>query len=158
MLALMMLALALAVLVTVVTVLALRSRKARLGGEPSEHSAVVEAWATGAVEKAVRSAVLPATPTSDEEKRFARTLRGEPDAELVSQLERAVSKVDLEYLRYNHESDVEVTLTVAYEDGRASSTSRRRFALKDVPEAVRQEFEHKATQRVFRAWTFPWAR
>lgn len=154
----MMLALALAVIVAVVTVLALRSRKGRLAGEPSERSAVVDTWATGTVEKVVRSAVLTATPTSDEEKRFGRTLRGEPDADMVSQLERLVSQVDLEYLRFDHESDVEVTLTVRYEDGRGSSTSRKRFAMNEVPAAVRQEFDHKATQRVFRAWEFPWAR
>jgi len=154
----MMIALALAVLVAVVTVVVLRRRKAQLPGEPSERSTAVDAWATGSVEKAVRSAVLPGTPTSDEEKRFARTLHGEPDADMVSQLERVVRKVDLEYLRFEHEQEVELTLTVTYEDGRDASTSRRRFAMGELPEAVRKAFEQNATQRVFRAWEFPWAR
>jgi hypothetical protein len=154
----MMIALVLAVVVAVVTVLVLRSRKARQVGEPSERSALVDAWATGAVEQAVRSVVLPATPTSDEQNRFAKTLRGEPDADMVALLERAVRKVDLEYLRFDHETDVELSLTVSYDDGRDASTSRRRFAMSELPEAVRHEFDHKATQRVFRAWAFPWAR
>ena len=154
----MMIALALAALVAVVTLLVLRSRKARIEVEPSERSAVVDAWASGAVEKAVRSVVLPATPTSDEEKRFARTLHGEPDADMVAQLEHAVRKVDLEYLRFEHEQEVELTLTIAYEDGRDASSSRRRFAMGELPQAVRHAFENKATQRVFRAWEFPWAR
>lgn len=154
----MLIALVLAVAAALVTVLVLRRRKARVGGESGERSEAVDAWATGAVEGAVRALVLKATPTSDEQKRFAQTLRGEPDAEMVSQLERVVRQVDLEYLRFEHEADVEVTLTVGYEDRRGSSTSRRRFPMSELPEAVRHEFDRKATQRVFRAWSFPWAR
>jgi hypothetical protein len=68
-----------------------------------------------------------------------------------------VRAVELEFVRYAHESDVETTVRVRYEDGK-TGTSTRRLALSDVPETVRADFDQKGSTRVFRRWAFPWQR
>lgn len=95
--------------------------------------------------------------TPEERKKLARTLADEPDADIVGKIEELVRAVELEFVRYAHEGEVEATVRVRYEDGR-SGTSTRRLALADVPEAVRADFDAKGSTRVFRTWTFPWNR
>ena len=68
-----------------------------------------------------------------------------------------VKAVELEFVRFAHEADVETTVRVRYEDG-TTGTSTKRLALSDVPDAVREDFEKKGASRVFRSWPFPWQR
>jgi len=96
-------------------------------------------------------------PTPEERKKLTRTLADEPDADVVGRIEELVRAVELEFVRYAHEGDVETTVRVRYEDGK-TGTSTRRVALADVPAAVRADFEEKGSTRVFRTWAFPWQR
>jgi hypothetical protein len=134
----------------------------RKGGEAAaaETSDAVDSWIPGALEGELLEGVFKKRElgtTDDEKKRLARTLRGEPDPEMVGAIEDAVRSVDLEYVRYAHEADVELTMRVVYEDGR-SGTARKRMGLHEVPAAVREDFEKKGSTRVFRPWDFPWAK
>jgi hypothetical protein len=95
--------------------------------------------------------------TPEERRRLARTLANEPDADVVSKIEDLVKAVDLEYVKYAHEKDAEVTVRVRYADGKSGATSRR-LAWDDVPEPVRKDFLQKGSTRVFRTWVFPWQR
>jgi hypothetical protein len=95
--------------------------------------------------------------TPEERKRLARTLADEPDADVVGKIEEVVRAVELEFVRYAHESDVETTVRVRYENGK-TGTATKRLALTDMPEAVRSDFEKNGSTRVFRTWAFPWQR
>lgn len=125
---------------------------------PSEITEAVDAM-VGAmleVELTERALGVPRS-TPEERRRLVESLRGEPDPEVVEKLETAVRTVDLEFVRYAHEADAELVVTVRYTDGRTFE-ARRRVALSDVPRSVRDDFEAKKVTRVFRAWAFPWAR
>ena len=79
------------------------------------------------------------------------------DPDVVSRVEDKVRAVELEFLKYAHDAEAEVTVRVRYEDGNAG-TATRRLAWAEVPEAVRSDFDRRGGTRVFRAWVFPWAR
>jgi hypothetical protein len=151
------------VLVALGILLVLLVKKKRRRGSDSaaaEVSTAVNAWIRGALEAELLDGVLGTrgvTTTDDERARLARTLRGEPDPEMVGAIEDAVRSVDLEYVRYAHEPDCELTMRVVYEDGR-TGTARRRMELGEIPRAVREDFEKKGSSRVFRPWDFPWAK
>lgn len=150
-------ALLLVVLGVLLVVLVKKRRKADAHAA-SETSFALEAWLPGALEAELAGRVLETLGSvAEERKRLGRTLRGEPDPELVAKIEDEVRSIAIEYVRYAHETDVEVTLRVAYENGE-TGTAQKRLAWNDVPEAVRNEFERKSTTRVFRPWDFPWAR
>jgi hypothetical protein len=95
--------------------------------------------------------------TAEERRPLANSLRGEPDPDVVAKIEDIVKTVELEFVRYAHEVDAEVTVRVRYEDGNAGETSKR-LPWNDMPEAIRAEFARSAGTRVFRTWTFPWQR
>ena len=95
--------------------------------------------------------------TAEERRPLAKSLRNEPDPDVVAKIEDAVKTVELEFVRYAHEADAEVTVRVRYEDGNAGETSKR-LPWNDVPEAISAEFDRSASTRVFRTWTFPWQR
>jgi hypothetical protein len=84
------------------------------------------------------------------------SFKGDPDVECVAQIERSVDRVELEFVKYAHETAAEISLHVLFEDGtREKSVTHR--ALPELPETVRKEFEERAVTRLFRAWEFPWA-
>ncbi|MBX3203049.1 MAG: hypothetical protein KF894_33300 [Labilithrix sp.] len=95
--------------------------------------------------------------TPEERRKLTRTLEGEPDVEVVGRIEELVRNVELEFVRYAHDADVEATVRVRYEDGKVG-TATKRLALGDVPEGVRADFASKGGTRVFRSWAFPWQR
>ena len=95
--------------------------------------------------------------TPEERRKLARSLRGEPDPDVVSRVEDKVKAVELEFVKYAHDTEAEVTLRVRYEDGNAGTASKR-LAWSDVPEAIRADFDGRGGTRVFRTWVFPWAR
>jgi hypothetical protein len=123
-----------------------------------ESTPALDAWIADALEVELAEGALGMKASTPEERRkLARSLRGEPDPDVVSRVEEKVRTVELEFVRYAHEPDAEVTLRVRYEDGNAG-TAGKRLALADLPEAVRSDFERRGATRVFRTWVFPWAR
>jgi hypothetical protein len=148
---------ALSALVALVVVLLWKERSRRKD-VVRETTPELDAWLCEALEHELAERVLAIRGSTPEERRkLATTLADEPDADVVAKIEEIVSAVDLEFVRYAHESDVEATVRVRYEDG-AHGSSTRRIALGDVPADVRVDFEKKGTTRVFRSWTFPWQR
>lgn len=118
----------------------------------------LDAWVASALEAELAETVLGIRDASAEErKKLTRSLRGDPDPDVVSKIEDAVKSVELEFVKYAHEADAEVTVRVAYERG-AHGTATKRLAWTDVPERVRDDFERRSTTRVFRSWVFPWSR
>jgi hypothetical protein len=84
------------------------------------------------------------------------SFKGDPDVECVSQIERATARVELEFVKYAHETACEVLLHIVFEDGSREQSSTHR-ALPELPSSVRTEFEQRAVTRVYRNWDFPWA-
>ncbi|MBX3187963.1 MAG: hypothetical protein KF819_13150 [Labilithrix sp.] len=118
----------------------------------------LDAWIAEALEVELAEGALGMrASTPEERKKLARSLRGDPDADVVSAIEEKVKSVELEFVRYSHEKDAEITVRVRYEDGN-TGTATKRLAASDLPEAVRSDFERKGGSRVFRTWVFPWAR
>ena len=118
----------------------------------------LDAWIAEALEAELAEGALGMrASTPEERKKLARSLRGDPDPDVVSRVEDKVKAVELEFVRYAHEPDAEVTVRVRYEDGNAG-TSSKRIAWSDVPEAIRAEFDRRGGTRIFRTWVFPWAR
>lgn len=135
-----------------------RTRRATAAAPEKDSTPAVDAWLAGALEDELADLVLGVRGASAEERRpLARTLRGEPDPEIVGKIEDAVKSVELEYVCYAHETDVEATVRVHYESGKTGSASRR-LPLGDVPDTVRADFQQKGATRSFRGWTFPWQR
>lgn len=132
--------------------------KRKSGAAETESTPLLDAWIARELEVELAANALGLARSTEEERRpLARTLRNEPDADVVTKLEAAVNAVELEFVRYAHEATVEVTLRVRYEDGKTGAATRR-FDLVEVPDAVRADFTTKGATRVFRAWTFPWQR
>ena len=153
-----MMLVALAALAVVVGfVLYRQSRKTSV--EPSRDTTpALDRWLRDALEQELAESVLGIRgSTVEERKKLAHTLADEPEAEVVGKIEETVKAVELEFVRYAHETDVEVTVRVRYEDGKTGATTRR-LALDDVPENVRGDFKEKGATRVFRTWAFPWQR
>ncbi len=118
----------------------------------------LDAFIAEALENELAGPVLGIRGASAEERRpLAKTLRSEPDPDVVSKIEDKVKSVELEVVRYAHESDAEVIVRVRYTDDGAGETSKR-LAWSDVPESIRSDFERRGGTRVFRSWAFPWQR
>jgi len=123
-----------------------------------ESTPPLDAFIAEALEQELAGPVLGLRGASTEERKpLAKTLRNEPDADVVSKIEEKVKSVELEFVRYAHESDAEVTVRVRYDNGEKGETSKR-LPWNDVPEAIRSDFDRKGGSRVFRTWTFPWQR
>jgi hypothetical protein len=119
-------------------------------------SAALDAWLLGALEKELASGALGLRASSDDERKpLRRTLSGEPDVDVVSTLERTVSRIELEYVSYSHESHADVELQVFYEDGRIARLTTR-LTDQELPSSVKDDFQKKAATRVHRTWEFPW--
>lgn len=149
-----------AIILSAVVWFALRLRRQKQEGAGAAHdsTASIDAWVAGELERELADQVLGMkSSTPDERKDLARSLRGDPDPDVVSKIEDAVKAVELEYVRYAHEEDAEIALRVRYEDGRSSSTSKR-IALAELPDGVRADFERRGSTRVFRSWPLPWSR
>jgi hypothetical protein len=134
-----------------------RSRKSR-SEVARDTTPALDRWLREALELELAEGVLDMhRSTPEERKKLARTLADDPDADIVGKIEEKVKVVELEFVRYAHEGDVECTVRVRYENGK-NGLSTRRLALADVPEAVREDFDRKGSTRVFRTWPFPWQR
>lgn len=135
-----------------------RARRASRPEVAHETTPALDAFVREALEHELAGPVLGLRGASPEERRpLQKTLAGEPDPDVVAKIEDEVKSVELEFVRYSHESDAEVTVRVRYEDQRAGETSRR-VSWSDVPPSVREDFERRGATRAFRVWTFPWQR
>jgi hypothetical protein len=135
-----------------------RSREERSKEDVRETTPAVDAWLRDVLEHELAEGALGLKRSTPEERRpLARTLGDEPDADVVGKIEETVRAVELEFLRYPHEDDIEATVRVRYENGKVGQATRR-LAMSDVPEAVRTDFSSKGATRVFRTWSFPWQR
>jgi hypothetical protein len=152
-------ALAAAAAVLMLAYFFLRSRKNSAGAEVARESTpALDGWIADALEVELAEGVLGMRSSTPEERRkLASSLRGDPDPEVVSRVEDKVKTVELEFVKYSHDNEAEVTLRVRYEDGNAG-TATKRLAWTDVPEAIRADFDRRGGTRVFRTWVFPWAR
>ena len=137
----------------------LRSRRKSGGADAARESTpALDAWIAGTLEvELARGALGMRASTPEERRKLGKSLRGEPDPEVVSSIEDNVKAVELEFVKYAHEADAEVTLRVRYEDGSAGTASKR-LPWTDVPAAIRADFDRRGGTRVFRPWAFPWAR
>jgi len=154
----MMLAVAAALLGTLVALLLLKRSRAGAPEVARESTPALDRFVRDALEHELAEPVLGIRgSTPEERKRLARTLADEPEADVVGKIEELVRAVELEFVRYAHERDVEVTVRVRYEDG-TTGTATQRLTLVDVPEVVRAELDAKGSTRVFRSWAFPWQR
>ena len=162
--------LALALAVAIVVFFVFRAKKRGAGPGQDDASAALDALVAESLERELAESVLHMTastspsgsagpePADDERARLKKTLLGkDPDASIVTSLEQAVKNVRLEFVRYAHEADAEVTVELAYENGKTAKQTRR-VALADLPRAVRDDFEKRGVTRAFRAWEFPWRR
>lgn len=123
-----------------------------------ESTPALDAWIADALEVELAEGALGMRASTPEERRkLAKSLRGDPDPEVVSSVEDKVKAVELEFVKYAHEADAEITLRVRYENGNAGTASKR-LPWSDVPEAIRTDFDRRGGTRVFRTWVFPWAR
>jgi hypothetical protein len=123
-----------------------------------ESTPALDTWIADALELELSEGALGMRSSTPEERRkLAKSLRGDPDPEVVSRIEDKVKTVELEFVKYAHDNEAEVTLRVRYEDGNAGTASKR-LAWTDVPEAIRADFDRRGGTRVFRTWVFPWAR
>ena len=135
-----------------------RSRKAAAEASPDTTPAI-DSWIASTLETELSLKVLGLrAPSEDERKPLAKTLNGsEPDADVVAKIESQVHGVEVEYVRFAHETDAQLTLRIRYEDSSSSNVSKR-IPLADVPEGVRADFERRSATHVFRTWPFPWQR
>ncbi|GAH32459.1 unnamed protein product, partial [marine sediment metagenome] len=89
-----------------------RSKK-DTGEVARETTPALEAWLRDALEIELAEGVLGMRGSTTEERRkLARTLANEPDADIVTRIEEKVRAVDLEFVHYMHEADVEATIRV----------------------------------------------
>lgn len=137
----------------------MRSRRKSGDAEVARESTpALDAWIAEALEVELAEGALGMRSSTPEERRkLAKSLRGDPDPDVVSKVEDKVKTVELEFVKYAHEADAEITLRVRYEDGNAGTASKR-LPWIDVPEAIRTDFDRRGGTRVFRTWVFPWAR
>lgn len=132
-------------------------RRRTVGGVERDSTPAVDAWLEGALESELEGALGLRGASAHERAPLTNTLRGAPDPDVVSRIEDAVKAIDLEYVCYAHETTVEATVFVRFQDGKTGHHTRR-LALADVPESVRADFQQKGATRSFRRWTFPWQR
>jgi hypothetical protein len=117
---------------------------------PAVELLTFDAWAFDIIGRALGK------KTSLGDQIFA-TLTGTPEAHVVSVIEAEVHRVEIEFVKYTHESDAEVTLHLHFEDGTKVSERCTRTAT-SLPQSVQDEFERKGATRAFRTWSLPWAR
>lgn len=154
----MSLALAAVAVIVLVAFFISRGKKNKSDASP-DLSPEIETWIAATLENELAVKVLGVRAPSEQEKKpLAETLSGvSPDPGVVEKIEAQVHAVEIDYVRYAHETDAQITLRVRYEDGSSSNVAKR-ILWDDVPESVRADFERRASTHVFRTWPFPWQR
>jgi hypothetical protein len=135
-----------------------RNRQKEIAASPHDATPEIDAWVKAELERELGDNVLGLRGASDDEKKgLVKSLRGEPDPDVVGKIEDAVKIVELEYVKFAHETDAEVNLRLRYENGQ-TFTAHKRLPFTEVPEGVRADFERRGSTHVFRTWPMPWSR
>jgi hypothetical protein len=142
----------LVVAIALIVFLAFRNRGKRIRVAPSSSSPAIDRWLREAL---VATLAVRLAKKGVERAGIASALGGDPDPEVVSEIEQAVRAIEVEYVREVHAADLEVRARVRFEDGTEENITTR-IPYADAPTSVRQDFETKATTRAFRKWDFPW--
>lgn len=151
-----MIVVAIGIVVAVVIFYVVRGRRTATPADANA-SAALDALVVDLIERELAQTVLSGA-TDRERANLKKTLLGtDADIDLVSRLERAVKGIDLEFIRFAHEADAELNVTVSYENGNVAKSTRR-IAAQDLPRSVREGFEKNATTRAFLAWQPAWRR
>jgi hypothetical protein len=139
--------------VVVFAMLLFARRKKKLAAESSVE---LEQWISGALEREL-AATIGGWGDDEHRRRLAKTLRGEPDPDIVGAIEEKVRAVEIEYVRYAHEADCAITLHVRLETGEERTASAR-LPVSSLPSSVRDQLTTGGATRAFRPWEFAWAR
>ena len=142
---------ALALIAAFAFLLVTRFMSRRAKGKPggSEQGAVT-GWVRGEVAK------LVADKLELEELDVQETLDKSPDPDVVTRLEKAVSKVEVVYEKVpGTTNEIDVRVEVGFEDGR-TERSVKRVPRAEVPEAVQNELAETGASHVYRPFLFPW--
>src|SRR6188474_970405 len=103
-----------------------RSRRKKQHEVARDTTAALDAFIAEALEHELAGPVLGIRGASSEERKpLTKTLGNEPDPDVVTKIEAAVRSVELEFVKYAHDSDAEVTVRVRYDDGNKGETSKR---------------------------------
>lgn len=142
----------LVVAVALIVYLVLRRRDRKVRVALSSSSPAVDRWLR---ESLVGVLATKLAQKGVERGHVASALGGDPDPSVVSEIEQAVKKIELEYRRDPHLSDLELRARVRFDDGTEENLTTR-IPYPEAPTSVRDDFERKATTRAFRTWDFPW--
>ena len=142
--------LALAVALVVYLVLRKRGRKVRVA--LSSSSPAVDRWLRESL-AGVLAAKL--AKLGIDRAHVTSTLGGDPDPSVVSEIEKCVKAIEIEYRRDPQRTDLDVRARVRFDDGTEEDLTTK-IPWTDAPASVRDDFEKKATTRAFRTWDFPW--
>lgn len=123
-------------------------RKRRSTKAPAVTRTGLEAWIASEV------AAIVAKKLALSKDDVTRAMGGDPDAEIVTAVERVVAEVDLTYERLIA-GQLELRAEVRFEDG-TSERATRMLGWSEVPDAVREELNRSGASQVHRAWAMPW--
>jgi hypothetical protein len=137
-------------LCTLVFLLVRRVVRKRRGAAPAgKRPAGIDAWIAAEVAGVVSKKL--ALSRDD----VTRAMGGDPDADVVSAVERVVSRVEVVYERLAGDG-LEVRVEVHFEDG-TQQGSTRKLAAGEVPGSVRDELSRTGASRMHHAWAMPWS-
>ncbi len=108
----------------------------------------VEAWIAGEV------AGIVAKKLALSKDEISRSMGGDPDADVVSSVERVVAKVDVTYEKLAV-GQLELRAEVCFEDG-TSQRATRTVSWSELPDGVREELSTSGASQAHRAWAMPW--
>jgi len=82
-------------------------------------------------------------------------LQGARNPDITTQIDRAIDRINLCFVRPTAHGSIEVNLNVAYSDGNSFS-AQTSSAWEELPEAVRAKFLRFGQKTVEHEWLFPW--
>lgn len=142
--------LALGLLLAIVLVARSRRKRGAKSDRKAPERGPLDAW----IEEQVAHALV--TRHGLEREAVLSALRGNPDPDVVSSVEKHVRSVQLGFERLATFGEIELQVDIAFEEG-GTTTLRKRIRSDEMPEAVRTELERSAGTRVYRPWYFPWS-
>ena len=116
----------------------------------AKQEAPVEIWARSEIAR------ILADKLELEESQLSATLRGNPDPDLVTRLERSVRKMEIVYERVpGMDTAADVRVEVQLENGKLER-SIRRVEKTELPAHVMEDWAKTGASQVFRPFLFPW--
>jgi len=115
-----------------------------------KQEAPVEIWARSEIAR------ILADTLELEESQLSAALRGNPDPDLVTRLERSVRKVEIVYERVpGMDAAADVRVEVHLENGKLER-SIRRVEKTELPAHITDDWAKTGAAQVFRPFSFPW--